>query len=172
MKEIYQGKQIFWSIEEVKSLITLRSKGHTFKEISIILNDKFNTYRTSRACSRKYEDEHKQSYSEKVDRIIISNVRKYPANLQYSFEVSSLEIYQTTNLKVTKLSIQGRYYGYIRLNYNVINVGSSENGFTINVKNKSKIKTQPKLTPIQGLIKEILNLSDKDKELIINILKN
>ena len=161
--------------EEDNYLIKLRNKGETIKNIHILYNNKFKTNRTFKSIEHRIQKLLKSSYNINIDTIIVKCVRMYPTNLSYAFEQAMIEI-NNNSIHICKFTcnqISGRYYSYIRHNYNVIVTGS-DNGFVLNVKNtiRKKQKPQPKLSPILYLLKEILNLSDKDRQELISFLNN
>lgn len=168
-------RQNFWSNNETKEMFRLNNAKMSNKDIAIILSEKFNTFRTEKAVKGHLEQESKKYYNINTDKLIVKNIRKYPGNFQYSFEVSSKELNVEYNGKIpktfTKNSIQGRYYNFIRHNYDVISIGSEE-GFLLNIKNVKRTENikQPKLTPVLLLLKEILNLSDSERKDLIRFL--
>jgi len=169
-------KCLQWSADEERYIYQLRDKNTKIKDIHILLNEKFKTMRTIRAVNDKIAKLYKIDYNKEMDKIIISYIRKYPTNLQFSFKESAKELNkffhkERLNRTVTYKSVEGRYYSYIRVNYEVIAVGSGD-GFSINVKNKPNItkKYRPKLRPVLYLMREILNLSAKDRKELIHFL--
>jgi hypothetical protein len=166
-----------WSIEETKYLRDLKIKGKNLNEIYILFNNKFTTQRTKDSIEKKIESIFKVDYNFNMDKIIVENVIKYPLNLQYAFEITAKILnknYPQKDKLFTKQVIQGRYYSYIKHNYNIITTGSKI-GFSINIKNQHKDKNKilkQNLTSFQVLIKEILNLSDDERKKIITLLTN
>jgi len=166
-----------WSVEETKYLRTLKLKGENLTSIYILFNHKFANQRTKASVERKLESLFKVDYNFNMDKLIIENVIKYPLNLQYAFEITAnlLNVnYPQKDKLFTKQTISGRYYAYIKHNYNVITTGSKA-GFSMNVKNQHKDNNKmlkQNLTSFQVLIKEILNLSDDERKKIITLLTN
>jgi len=172
MHSQYANRQIFWDAEEERYLIKLYKKGRTHKQISVLLNDKFDRARTARSVQARIERINKKNYTVETDKLIIAAVRQYPLNLQYAFKIACKEINAKYKLDIKPISIQGRYYSFVRKNYEIITTGSNA-GFSINVKNKHRKDNKlPKqnLKPVQSLLKQILNLSDKERALLIDLL--
>lgn len=102
-------------------------------------------------------------------QIILNCVKQYPTNLSFAFKEAS----KLMNRNI--ISISAHYYTVLRKNNNIITVGS-ENGFSKNnIKNQHKdndgnIKSD--LQPIQYLIKEILNLSYKERDFLLLFFTN
>lgn len=172
---MYNNRQEFWTQEQTNYILKLRNKGKTYSEILVLYNDKFNS-RTLNAIKRQVEKLNKKHYTVEIDTIIVKNVRIYPGNLQYSFEVSYKEIISKyPDIPINNYhSISGRYYAYIKFNYNVIVTGSQQ-GFLLNIKNTVRKGNKPpaqKLSPVMYLMKEILNLSDKDRKQLTLFLNN
>lgn len=113
----------------------------------------------------------KPPFTEKEDAVIIECVINCTTNLSNAFFEAS-KILTTRTL----CSIEMRWYKSIRTNpaVSAITVGSKR-GFTQNVKN---IHRKDGVMPEQGLknhlylLKEILSLPPKEREMIISILKS
>lgn len=161
--------------EEDNYIIKLRNQGKSSSEIHILYNEKYKNLRTKSALESRIQKLIKSSYSEKIDTIIVKHTRLYPANLQFAFSQAEIELNlnNNTGIKFTASQISGRYYSFIRKNYTILTVGSKE-GFTMNVKNSisTKEKSQPKLSSVLFLLKEILNLNDKERKDLIDFLNN
>lgn len=102
--------------------------------------------------------------------VIIECVEKYPVNLSYAFEMASLRIDRSVRL------ISAYYYYSIRKKENIITTGSNKGFSKNNIKNQHKCKEtgelKPDLQPIQYIIKEILNLSMKERAFLATFLTN
>jgi len=158
-----------WDALETEALIQLRNSNHTPAEIVIALNKKFNTNRTKSAISKKIELLFKARWTQELDKIIIKYVQSFPLNLQHAFVLASKD------LNISKLSIQGRYYAFIRINYNVLTTGSLKTGFSNNIKNlsrKSNKLPDQKLNTVMWLMKQILELPKEEREKIKSFLKD
>lgn len=113
-----------------------------------------------------------KKFTEEEDHVIINNIKNFPTNLKYAFKISS----EDPLLKERSLpSIAQRWYGHLRRQTNIHSVScGSKNGFTQNVKNV--LRDENSNLPNQGLkhhlylIKEILDLSEKERNAIITIL--
>jgi len=104
------------------------------------------------------------------ERVIIKKcVADYPNNLQYAFVIAAEKL---PHRKVE--NINAYYYQTLKKQDTMITVGS-KNGFTkSNVKNQHKSKetgkVTPDLQPIQWIIKELLNLTTKERNFIATFL--
>lgn len=107
-------------------------------------------------------------YKEWEIDIIKKCIADYPNNLQYAFKAAAEQL---PNRKAN--NINAYYYQHLKKQDIMITVGS-KNGFTKNnVKNQHKDKNDkliPDLQPIQWIIKELLNLSTKERNFIANFL--
>jgi hypothetical protein len=111
----------------------------------------------------------REAYRKEEQDIIKKNIKLYPHNLQYAFEKSAEELPNRS-----KSSIANIYYYKMKKDNTIITVGS-EKGFTKdNTKNQHKSKKTGEvaadLQPIQWLIKELLNLSIKERNFIATFL--
>jgi len=109
-------------------------------------------------------------YKKSEDNIIINQVKNYPANLRNAFREAQLLL-----PKRSLSSVEFRWYSYLRMqdNVNAITCGSNK-GFTKNVKNV-QIDRETGIMPDQNLrhylyiVKEILELPQKEREVIISL---
>jgi hypothetical protein len=159
--------------EEDNYLVKLRNNGKSVSEIHLLYNDKYKTLRTKAAIESRIQKISRGSYSQLIDEVIVKHIRLNPANLQFAFKESCVELnsQNKTGISFTPMQVSGRYYSFIRKHYTVLTVGSDK-GFTLNVKNcfSTKGKKQPKLSSVLFLLKEILNLEDKERKDLIEFL--
>lgn len=157
---------------EINTILQLRSKGYSVNKISELINNQFNTNRTPSNIHKKLllitKDKKENKKLLKEDNILISYIRKYPTNIRYAITLASEEL----NLSITALS--HRYYTRIKHSIAVLTVGS-EIGFSNNVKNtlrdiNGNLPT-PDMNDVQWLMKQILNLSEKDRNTIKLLLQ-
>lgn len=161
--------------EEDNYLIKLRNQGKSVSVIHNLYCERYKIIRTKNAIESRIQKLIKSSYSESIDTIIVKYTRLYPTNLRFAFNQAQVELNlnNTTGIKFTDSQISGRYYSFIRKHYTILTVGSKE-GFIMNVKNSisTKEKSQPKLSSVLFLLKEILNLSDKERKDLIEFLNS
>lgn len=109
-------------------------------------------------------------YKKSEDNIIINQVKNYPANLRNAFREAKLLL-----PKRSLSSVEFRWYSHLRMqdNVNAITCGSNK-GFTKNVKNV-QVDRETGIMPDQNLrhylyiVKEILELPQKEREVIISL---
>lgn len=170
---ITNSKKTLFKPEEDNYIIKLRNKGKSIKEIHILFNEHFKVNRTFGSIESRIQKLLKSSYNKNIDTIIVKFCRLYPTNLQFAFKKAAIELNKNnkTFVKYTKNQISGRYYSFIRKHYSIVSTCSKE-GFVLNVKNSisTKKRNQPKLTPVLFLLKEILELDEKERLNLIDFL--
>jgi len=159
---------------EINTLFQLRSQGLTIDELTNHLNKTFNTNRTSHSVSCKLSDLTKRDRAKMVkkltvnDEVIIKYIKLNPTNIKYGIELASKE------LNVTFEKLNNRYYKYLKHSKTILTVGS-EMGFSNNVKNNLRdidgnLPT-PDMNDVQWLMKQILGLSESDRNKIKLLLQ-
>jgi len=106
-------------------------------------------------------------FSIEDDQVIISYIKKSPTNLRNAIEQAAEEI--SADFK----SVENRYYNSIKKNHTIITCGSSA-GMSSNVKNSIRKEGEifnPKLKPHVVILKQLLDLPDKELELILSVFK-
>lgn len=170
------NKQIIhrYSTLELNTIYQLRSEGYSFKEITSKINEQFNTNRTEHKIECKLSHSTKKATAVKKrkltieDETIINNIKKYPTNIKYALTISAVE------LKTTFEKLNNRYYKHLKYTHTVLTVGS-EIGFSNNVKNNLRdingnLPT-PDMNDVQWLMKQILGLSESDRNKIKLLLQ-
>ena len=158
-----------YSTLELNTIYQLRSEGYTFKEITVQINKQFNTNRTEHKIECKLSHSTKKAKAIKTrkltveDETIINNIKKYPTNIKYALILSAEE------LRTTFQKLNNRYYKHLKYSHTILTVGS-EIGFSNNVKNTLRDINgnlqSPDMNDVQWLMKQILNLSEKDRNTI------
>lgn len=159
---------------EINTLFQLRSQGLTIDELTNYLNKTFNTNRTSHSVSCKLSDLTKRDRAKMVkkltvnDEVIIKHIKLNPTNIKYGIECASKE------LNVTFEKLNNRYYKYLKHSKTILTVGS-EMGFSNNIKNNLRdingnLPT-PDMNDVQWLMKQILGLSESDRNKIKLLLQ-
>ena len=159
---------------EINTLFQLRSQGLTIDELTNHLNKTFNTNRTSHSISCKLSDLTKRDTAKMIkkltvnDEVIIRYIKLNPTNIKYGIELASKE------LNVTFEKLNNRYYKYLKHSKTILTVGS-EMGFSNNVKNNLRdidgnLPT-PDMNDVQWLMKQILGLSESDRNKIKLLLQ-
>ncbi|MCA9381624.1 Myb-like DNA-binding domain-containing protein [Candidatus Dojkabacteria bacterium] len=97
----------------------------------------------------------RKKFTSEEDNIIINNIKKYPNNLSFSFEVSSKTL---TNRSVDSISL--RYYKNLKKNHKIFGVGSSL-GIVINTKNTVR---PPDKTVKQLVIELFKKMTEQEKD--------
>lgn len=162
-------RQKRYSQLEINTLFQLRAKGLTLDEITIHLNKTFNTNRSSHSISCKLSDLTKRDNVKVVkkllsdDKVLIKYIKLNPTNIKYGIECASKEL----NVSFNKLN--NRYYKHLKHSETILTVGS-EIGFSDNVKNNIRdingnLPT-PDMNDVQWLMKQILGLSESDRNKI------
>jgi len=164
-----------YSSLELNTIYQLRSQGDSFKEIACKINKQFNTNRTEHKIECKLSHSTKKARAirkRKItveDQTIINNIKKYPTNIKYALTLSASE------LSTTFEKLNNRYYKHLKHYHPILTVGS-EIGFSNNVKNtlrdvNGNLKS-PDMSDVQWLMKQILNLSEKEINAIKLLLNN
>lgn len=100
--------------------------------------------------------------------IVIKCVEEYPVNLSYAFKMASPKLNRSVQ------TICAYYYDSIKNREKVITTGSNKGFSNNNIKNQHKCKKTgiviADLQPIQYIIKELLNLSQKERKFLITFL--
>lgn len=159
---------------EINTLFQLRSSGLTIDEVTKQLNKTFNNNRTAHSIGCKLSDLTKRDKVKiikkltKDDEIIIKHIKQHPTNIKYGIELASIE------LNVTFEKLNNRYYKYLKHSKTILTVGS-EIGFSNNVKNNLRdidgnLPT-PDMNDVQWLMKQILGLSESDRNKIKLLLQ-
>lgn len=109
-------------------------------------------------------------YSAQDAELILKTISEYPTNLRHGFKIAGTKLNRNPN------NIAAYYYQTLKKKNNIITVGSN-NGFSKdNIKNQHKCKKTgaviPDLQPIQYIIKDILNLSLKERNFLAMFLTN
>jgi hypothetical protein len=109
-------------------------------------------------------------YTETEDLIIINQIKNYPTNIKYALSEA-----QKLIPRRSLSSVDFRWYNTLRKqdNVNAITCGSNK-GFTKNVKNvhvdkKTGIMSEQNLRHYLYIVKEILELPQKEREVIISL---
>jgi hypothetical protein len=158
-----------YSALELNTIYQLRSEGYTFKEITLKINKQFNTNRTEHKIECKLSHSTKKARTVKKkkltieDKTIINNIKKYPTNIKYALTLSAEE------LRTTFEKLNNRYYKHLKYSHTILTVGT-EIGFSNNVKNTLRdidgnLKL-PDMNDVQWLMKQILNLSEQERNTI------
>lgn len=166
-----------WTIEEIKLLTDTVNKYQNnnqkaYREVAQLTNRKTKAVEMYHYNNIKNKDnntainikKNKEFLKKEEEDVIKKDIKLYPHNLQYAFEMSA------TELNKTKTSIANLYYNKIKKNNTLITVGS-EKGFTKNnIKNQHKSKETgtviQDLQPLQWIIKELLNLTTQERKFI------
>lgn len=106
-------------------------------------------------------------YTKKEDLIIINQIKNCPTNLRNAFSEAQ-KLLKDRTLR----SIHIRWYSVLRKKSTTITCGSSE-GFTKNIKNiarnKEGIMPEQNLKHYLFIVKEILELPENEREIIIKL---
>ena len=166
-----------WTIEEIKLLTDTVNKypnnnQKAYREVAQLTNRKTKAVEMYHYNNIKNKDDdtainnkkNKEFLKKEEEDIIKKNIKLYPHNLQYAFEISA------TELNKTKTKVIYMYYHNIKKNNTLITVGS-EKGFTKNnIKNQHRSKETgtviQDLQPLQWIIKELLNLTTQERKFI------
>lgn len=154
---------------ELNTIFQLRSEGYSMKDITYKINERFNSNRTEHKIMCKLSHLNSKAVANKKrkltndDKIIEKYVKRNSTNIRYGLELASKE------LNTTFEKVNNRYYKHLKYTITMLTVGS-EMGFTNNVKNTPRdingnLPT-PDMNDVQWLMKQILNLSEKDRNTI------
>lgn len=110
----------------------------------------------------------RRKYTEEDELTIIDLVKQYPTNLDYAFRQASIKIGRGVD------NISATYYARLRKKYPNILSTSSKNGATNNIKNALVDKetgelTSNQLQPYQMVLRDLLNLPEEKRKLIIKL---
>ncbi len=160
---------------EVNTIVQLRINGLSFSEISTKINEQFKSNRTAHSIECKLSELTKRDTVKNVkklsneDNILINHIKQHSTNIRHAITIASKE------LKISFNTLNNRYYKTIKHNQTILTVGS-EIGFSNNVKNTIRDidgnLPSPDMNDVQWLMKQILNLPEKDRNTIKLLLTN
>lgn len=105
----------------------------------------------------------KRYTKEEVD-VLLQCVKESPTNLRQAFRNASYKLKDRT-----AESLQIKWYSQLSKQYSYIITTGSSKGFSNNIKND--VNKTHKLKPFQVIVKHMLDLSDKDREKVLNFFK-
>jgi len=154
---------------EVNTIVQLRINGLSFSEITTVINKEFKSNRTEHSIECKLSELTKRDTVKNLkklsneDNILINHIKQNPTNIRHAITIASKE------LKISFHTLNNRYYKTIKHNQTILTVGS-EVGFSNNIKNNLRDINgdlpSPDMNDVQWLMKQILNLPQKDRDTI------
>jgi hypothetical protein len=103
-------------------------------------------------------------YSDNEESIILNSVKDNPTNLSKAFRLASLKLNNRNAASIAKI-----WYNKLKFKYPYIITTGSTKGFSNNCKND--ITSSHQLKPFQVMVKQMLELSNSDREQVLNFFK-
>lgn len=106
----------------------------------------------------------KANYTQREDDIVLNCIKESPTNLSQAFRNAARLL-----TRRTYDSVRNRWQAVLKYKYSYVVTTGSSKGFSNNCKND--IKGNHNLKPFQVIVKQMLNLSNNDREQILNFFK-